>query len=129
MRVDIWTDGSCSPNPGNGGWAAILESDERRKEIMGSLSETTNIRAEITAAIMALKALKDGPHEVLFHTDSDYVRGAIEGMKKAKANLDLIAEIDELKSHHQVTVIWTKGHANDKNNNRCDALAKLAGGF
>lgn len=126
MIVHIWTDGSCWPNPGPGGWAAVLEAGSARKELSGSQHQSTNIRCELIAAIEALKALKGGPHEVIFHTDSEYVCRAIEGMKKPKANFDLIEEFSALKSRHTVKSHWIKGHAGNLNNERCDTLAMQA---
>ena len=125
-RIDIWTDGSCQPNPGPGGWAAILTSDNHRKELYGRLDQSTNIRAEITAAIQALRALQGGPHQVLIHTDSEYVKRAIEGMKKPKANFDLLEELERVEGEHEISVEWVRGHTGDPNNERCDQLAVLA---
>ncbi len=126
MQIEIWTDGSCQPNPGPGGWAVVMMSGAYRKELHGGLPQTTNIRAELTAAIEALKSLRDGPHEVIFHTDSEYVRGAVEGMKKPKANMDLLKEFSALVARHSCSVKWVRGHTGDRNNERCDYLAKLA---
>ena len=72
MRVEIYTDGACSGNPGPGGWGAILVSGALRKEISGGDPETTNNRMELTAAIEALRALKQ-ESEVDLYTDSTYV--------------------------------------------------------
>ena len=79
QHVDIYTDGACSPNPGRGGWGALLisRSHAKRLEISGSEFETTNNRMELTAAIEALKALKQ-PCEVALYTDSNYLRNAFE---------------------------------------------------
>ena len=123
MRVDIWTDGSCWPNPGPGGWAAILESGEHRKEMSGPLPETTNIRAELTAVINALGALRGGPYRVIIHTDSQYVCGAIDGMQNPKANLDLLEELERAETGHLITADWLRGHTGNANNERCDQLA------
>jgi ribonuclease HI len=75
-HVAIWTDGGCKPNPGPGGWAAILKFGEHERELSGGDPETTNNRMELTAAIMALEALKK-PCIVALHTDSEYVRNGI----------------------------------------------------
>ena len=89
-RVDIWTDGACSGNPGPGGWGALLRFGEHEKELSGGEAETTNNRMELLAAIMALNELKR-PCEVHLHTDSQYVRGGITAVdaqleKKRLAN-------------------------------------------
>ncbi|MED5421979.1 MAG: RNase H family protein, partial [Pseudomonadota bacterium] len=58
MRVEIYTDGACSGNPGPGGWGAVLRYGDKEKEISGAEAETTNNRMELTAAIKALESLK-----------------------------------------------------------------------
>lgn len=126
MRVDIWTDGSCYPNPGPAGWAAILVSGDYRKELSGHLPDSTNIRAEITAAIEAVKSLKEKSVRAVIHTDSAYVKLAIEGMDRPRANLDLLAELKLAMVGHIVSVEWVRGHTGDLNNERCDQLAKEA---
>ena len=80
-KVIIHTDGACSGNPGPGGWGAILQSGDHRKELSGGEPMTTNNRMELTAAIKALEALK-GPSEVELYTDSNYLRGGITGWIK-----------------------------------------------
>lgn len=123
-NIEMWTDGSCKVNPGGpGGWAVILESDGRRKELSGRLSETTNNRAELLAVINGLRALKGGPHDVTLHTDSQYVIYAVRGMKKPKINHDLLAELAGLVAQHRVTPTLVPGHAGIANNERCDLLA------
>ncbi|MEG0692897.1 MAG: ribonuclease HI, partial [Oscillospiraceae bacterium] len=74
--VRIYTDGGCSGNPGPGGWGAVLEYGEKRKELCGGHPETTNNRMELTAVISGLKALKR-PCKVVLTTDSKYVVDAI----------------------------------------------------
>src|ERR1700689_440115 len=75
-RVEIWTDGGCKPNPGPGGWAAILRFRDVEKELSGFDPATTNNRMELTAAAAALEALKK-PSRVVVHTDSEYVKNGI----------------------------------------------------
>ena len=74
--VEIWTDGGCKPNPGPGGWAAILRFGAAEKELTGHDPVTTNNRMELTAAAAALETLKR-PCQVVLHTDSEYVRNGI----------------------------------------------------
>ncbi len=139
--VHIYTDGSCSPNPGMGGWAAVLlmPGESHRKEISGAVAESTNNRMEITAAIEALRSLKR-PCRVVLHTDSRYLMDAFEAgwlekwkrngwktsARKPVLNDDLWRELDDLQSGHQVTWKWVKGHADNVENNRCDQLANEA---
>ncbi len=136
-KVTVYTDGACSVNPGVGGWAAILMFKSIRKEISGGAYETTNNRMEITAAIMALKALKE-PCEVDIYTDSAYLcdtfsKGWIYGWlkkiwkksdNKPVENQDLWKDILELTRTHKVNWHKVKGHADNEFNNRCDQLAR-----
>ena len=135
-RVDIFTDGACSGNPGPGGWCAILRAKGTEKVLSGAEKETTNNRMEITAVISALKALKR-PCEVYVTSDSKYICDAInqhwltswkkKGWKKSDGkpvlNPDLWLELDELLHIHAVTFIWIKGHAGHPENERCDTIA------
>lgn len=93
---------------------------------MGHLPDSTNIRAEITAAIEALRTLKSRSVRVAIHTDSAYVKLALEGMERPRTNLDLLAELAAVTVGHVVTVEWVRGHTGDPNNERADALAKQA---
>jgi len=134
--VQIYTDGACSGNPGPGGWAAVLIYGSSRKELSGYEPETTNNRMELTAAIMALKALKR-PCEADVFTDSAYLCNAFEkgwldnwlmnGWKKADRkpveNSDLWKEIAGLVKIHKVRWHKVKGHSDNELNNLCDKLA------
>lgn len=141
-HIIIYTDGACSPNPGNGGWAAILISpghNNRRREISGGEPQTTNNRMEMTAAIEGLRALKR-PCNVDLYTDSQYLRQAFEKNWISKwlrngwmttqrtpvLNDDLWKTLIELTSMHSVAWRWVAGHAGDACNNRCDELAVQA---
>ncbi len=140
-HVIIYTDGGASPNPGKGGWAAILYSPAHKveKEIYGGEPDTTNNRMELTAAIKALEALKT-PCDVDLHTDSGYLQNAfvkkwlVNWQKKnwrsstggAVLNRDLWEKLIELTKIHDVNWHWVKGHADDELNNRCDALVHKA---
>ncbi|MBC8258039.1 MAG: ribonuclease HI [SAR324 cluster bacterium] len=136
--VIIYTDGACSPNPGIGGWGAVLISKEHelRTELSGSEVDSTNNRMELTAAINALRALKK-PCQVRLFTDSSYLKNAFE-LKwlnnwktknwktkggKPVANKDLWLLLLEVSNKHQVSWHWVKGHSGDPENDRCDELA------
>jgi len=135
-RVEIYTDGACSGNPGPGGWGALLRFGETEKELCGGELDTTNNRMELMAAIKALEALKR-PCMVELYTDSQYVRQGItqwlQGWKangwrtagkKAVKNQDLWQELDAMTQQHQVAWHWVKGHAGHPENERADALAR-----
>ena len=140
-HVTIYTDGACSGNPGPGGWGAVLISGAHRKELSGGEQETTNNRMELTAAIEALKALKE-PSHVDLYTDSVYVKNGISewivNWKKNNwrrrsgkrwlpvKNDTLWKELDDRVAIHDVTLHWVKGHAGHPENERCDALARQA---
>ena len=122
-------------NPGPGGWAAVLEYGERKRELSGGVPTTTNNRMELQAAIEALGALKE-PCEVEFYTDSEYVKNGVQGWlfnwkrngwrtksKKPVRNEDLWRALDVATSKHKIKWHWLKGHAGHPGNERCDALA------
>jgi ribonuclease HI len=136
--VEIWTDGGCKPNPGPGGWAAILRYGETERELAGAEAATTNNRMELTAAIMALEALKR-PSRVKLHTDSQYVKDGItrwvsgwtrNGWKTASRdpvkNFELWQRLLAAAKPHQVEWAWVRGHAGDPMNERADVLATQA---
>ena len=137
MNVTIYTDGGSDPNPGIGGWAAILCYDDRQQVLTGAELQTTNNRMELQAAIEALKALKE-PSRVELYTDSEYIsRGItewIEGWakkewkrgKKPIPNADLWKELWALSKQHEIDWRWIKGHAGDPLNERVDQLARQA---
>ena len=134
--VTIYTDGACSGNPGPGGWGAILQYGEFRKELSGGEAHTTNNRMELTGVITALEALKE-PCIVELYSDSKYVidaldkgwargwqkRGWVKSDKKPALNPDLWQRLLELCDYHTVKLHWVKGHAENPYNNRCDELA------
>ena len=138
-KLIIYTDGACSGNPGPGGWAArILFPDNRIKEIGGAAQETTNNRMELLAAIEALKLVRDMKYlePVSLVTDSEYVlkgitewiigwkrRGWKTAAKKPVLNQDLWILLNELNTE-QINWEYTRGHAGDPNNERCDEIAQ-----
>ena len=134
-RVTIYTDGGCDPNPGPGGWAAILRSGSNERTLSGSEWQTTNNRMELTAALNALLALNK-PCEVDLYTDSEYLKNGItEWMpawkkrnwkrKEGKlANVDLWQALDAALADHQIHWHWVRGHAGDPLNERVDRLAR-----
>lgn len=138
-KVDIYTDGACSGNPGPGGWGAILCYNGVEKEISGGEPHTTNNRMELLAVISALEMLKE-PCEVTLYSDSQYVCNALERgwARKWKAqnwmrtkkdpalNPDLWERLLTLCDIHKVAVVWVKGHNNHPMNERCDRLAVAA---
>jgi ribonuclease HI len=136
-QVTIYTDGACDPNPGPGGWAALLRSRGQEKELSGSEPATTNNRMELTAAIQALEAL-NLPCQVDFYTDSEYLkRGITEWMPNwrarnwrrkggALANVDLWKALDSAIQPHQINWHWVRGHAGNPDNQRVDGLARQA---
>ncbi|MBQ9080717.1 MAG: ribonuclease HI [Clostridia bacterium] len=135
-HVDIYTDGACRGNPGNGGWGAVLVFDGHEKEMSGGERLTTNNRMELTSAIAALSALKYAC-EVTLTSDSKYLTDAInrgwleswqaKGWRKADKsevlNVDLWQKLVPLLKTHKVTFVWVRGHAGHPYNERCDALA------
>ena len=135
-KVDLYTDGACSGNPGVGGYCAILIYNGFEKVISGFEQDTTNNRMELLAVIKGLEALKESC-EVNIYSDSQYVVDAFNkdwitiwqnngwktSAKKEVKNPDLWAKLLEFVSLHNVTFIKVKGHADNEYNNRCDKIA------
>ena len=135
-KIEMFTDGACSGNPGPGGWGTILRYKGVEKELSGGEKETTNNRMEMTAVISGLKALNE-PCEVDLYTDSKYVCDSVvkgwvfswknnnwrKADKKPALNVDLWEEMLVLLDKHNVTFHWLKGHNGHPKNERCDALA------
>lgn len=135
-KVDIYTDGACSGNPGPGGWGTILIYNGHEKEMSGGELETTNNKMELTAVIKGLSALKE-PCDVTITTDSKYVCDAInqgwlskwvtnnwrKADKKPVLNVDLWEQLLPLLNKHNVKFVWVKGHNDHPQNERCDKLA------
>jgi ribonuclease HI len=136
--VEIWTDGGCKPNPGPGGWGAILRFGSTERELSGADPATTNNRMELTAAAAALEALTR-PCTVVLHTDSEYLRNGItrwtEGWVRRRwrnaagdpvANIDLWQRILAAAQRHEIDWRWVRGHSGDAMNERADVLATQA---
>ena len=136
--VQIWTDGGCKPNPGPGGWAAIMRYKGVAKTFSGGEDETTNNRMELTAAAAALEALTR-PCRVVLHTDSEYLKNGItrwhtgwvrknwrSSTGDPVKNMDLWQRILAAAKPHEVEWRWVRGHAGDPMNERADALATEA---
>lgn len=136
-QVTIYTDGACDPNPGPGGWAALLIAKGKERMISGSESETTNNRMELTAAIQALNTVQ-GRSRIEFYTDSEYLKkGITEWMANWRArnwrrkggklaNVDLWQALDKAIQEHQIKWHWVRGHSGDRHNQRVDLLARKA---
>lgn len=133
--VEIWTDGGCKPNPGPGGWGALLRFGEVERELLGGEPATTNNRMELTAAAEALEALRK-PCRVRLHTDSEYLRNGITRWSTGWVrknwrsstgdpvkNMDLWRRILDAVKPHEIEWLWVRGHSGDANNERVDVLA------
>lgn len=136
--VTVWTDGGCKPNPGPGGWAAVLVFRGHEREIFGADPQTTNNRMELTAAAEALETLTR-PCRVIVHTDSQYVRDGItrwstgwvrKNWRTASGdpvrNMDLWRRLLDAAARHQIEWRWVRGHSGNVMNERVDKLATLA---
>jgi ribonuclease HI len=137
-QVEIWTDGGCKPNPGPGGWGAILRTRGHERELSGAEPNTTNNRMELIAAATALEALKR-PCKIVLHTDSEYVRNGItrwhtgwvrRNWRNATGdpvkNIDLWQRLLAAAAPHQIDWRWVRGHAGHPMNERADVLATAA---
>lgn len=134
--IEIFTDGACSGNPGPGGWGVLIVDGDKRTELSGGESPTTNNRMEMLAVIEALKATKNA-RAVRIHTDSQYVKNGISdwikgwkrngwktAARKPVKNQDLWIELDALASGRNIEWRWLRGHAGHPGNERADALAR-----
>ena len=136
--IKIYTDGSCLNNPGNGGWAAIINQDNKVKKISGSVKDTTNNKMELMAPIMALQKI-DKNQQIEIYTDSQYVRLGITdwihkwtknnwqtSKKEPVKNKELWIQLYELTKSYEIKWIWVKAHAGNTLNEEVDLLAKNA---
>ncbi len=136
--VEIWTDGGCKPNPGPGGWAAVLRFRDTIRELSGAAADTTNNRMELTAAAEALEAMKR-PCQIIIHTDSEYLKNGItrwhtgwvrKNWRNAAGdpvkNMDLWRRVLDAAKPHAIEWRWVRGHSGDAMNERADRLATAA---
>jgi len=136
--IHIYTDGACRGNPGPGGWGALLECENYKKEIKGSSQLTTNNIMELTAVIESLKLIKNSS-QIIITTDSTYVKNGINDWihnwklkgwrtanKKPVKNKELWQKLDNLSSKHQIDWKWVRGHTGHVGNERADQLANEA---
>ncbi len=135
-KVEIFTDGACSGNPGKGGYGVILRYKGIKKEISGSESQTTNNRMELMAAIVGLEMLKE-PCQVTLYSDSKYLVDSIKKGwvydwkknnwlkkdKKKALNVDLWDRLLKQLERHKIEFVWVRGHNDHPENERCDKLA------
>ena len=136
--IKIYTDGSCLNNPGDGGWAAIININDKVKKISGSVKDTTNNKMELMAPIKALQEINEKlPIEI--YTDSQYVRMGITdwihkwiknnwltSKKEPVKNKELWIQLYELTNSFDIKWIWVKAHAGNLLNEEVDLLAKQA---
>ena len=136
--IKIYTDGSCLKNPGNGGWAAIINVDNKIKKISGRVKDTTNNKMELMAPIKALQEVKE-QQPIEIYTDSQYVKLGITdwihkwiknnwqtSKKEPVKNKELWMELYDLTKSHEIKWIWVRAHAGNKLNEEVDLLAKQA---
>lgn len=135
MAIEIYTDGSAKGNPGNGGYGIVLMSGKHRKELNQGYRLTTNNRMELLAVIVALESIKKEQENITIYSDSKYVvdvvakKWVFDWEKKhfnKKKNPDLWLRFLKVYRKHSVSFVWVKGHANNKENERCDVLAVQA---
>ena len=137
-KVEIFTDGACRGNPGPGGYGSIIRTRDQENEISGSAKSTTNNIMELTAAVVALKQLKE-PCEVTLTSDSQYLvkgmtqwiegwakKGWLTAAKQPVKNKDIWLELNKLNKIHKISWKWVRGHQGHKENERCDLLANMA---
>jgi len=133
--IEIYTDGACSGNPGPGGYGIVMKYKAQRKELSNGFRLTTNNRMELLSVIIALENIKKEACDVIVYSDSKYVLDSInlgwvynwqkKGFKD-KANPDLWKRFLVIDKKHSVKFVWVKGHASNKENNRCDEIAVAA---
>ena len=137
-KVDIYTDGACSGNPGPGGWGVLIKIENENIELSGGDRETTNNRMELMAAIKALEEI-DKDYEITLYTDSNYVKDGITSWisnwkknnwktanKKDVKNKELWMRLDEAIKDKNISWVWVKGHAGNAGNDQADYLARSA---
>ena len=136
-EIIVYTDGACSGNPGKGGWAALIISQQDEQIISGSEELTTNNRMELMAVIQSLIKIKS--NKINIFTDSKYVKNGIEewihkwkkngwitANKQPVKNKDLWVQLDNLRENKNIKWQWVKGHSTDRYNNLVDVAARKA---
>ena len=136
--IKIYTDGSCLKNPGNGGWAAIININNEIKKISGNVKDTTNNKMELMAPIKALQEINE-KQPIEIYTDSQYLKLGITdwihkwiknnwqtAKKEPVKNKDLWMQLYKLTKSHKIQWIWVKAHAGNTLNEEVDLLAKKA---
>ena len=135
MSIIVYTDGSAKGNPGNGGYGIVMMSGDYKREFQQGFRLTTNNRMELLAVIIALESVKKENSVITIYSDSKYVINSVEKKwvfsweKKnfnKKKNPDLWIRFLKIYRTQKVSFIWVKGHANNKENERCDVLAVQA---
>ena len=139
--ITIYTDGAASPNPGQGGYGAVILRDGQRQELSGGFRHTTNNRMELLSVIVALRHCPEAPLVATVYSDSKYVVDNLTkgyaarwrrngwrttATKQPAKNADLWQDLLTLTEQHQIQFVWVKSHAENPENNRCDELAVLA---
>ena len=137
-KVEIYTDGACSGNPGPGGWGVLIQLDNKNIELSGGDNETTNNRMELMAAIIALEEINKD-YKINLYTDSNYVKDGITSWisnwkknswktanKMDVKNKDLWIRLDAAIKGKDISWIWVKGHAGNAGNEQADYLARSA---
>ena len=137
-RIQIYSDGACRGNPGPGGWGALLCYNGTERELSGAVTDTTNNRMELLAAIMGLEALTR-PSAVALTTDSQYVKNGITdwlakwkknnwqtAAKRPVKNRDLWLRLERACQPHRIEWQWVRGHSGHQQNERADRLANKA---
>lgn len=132
-KIEVFTDGACSPNPGRGGCSCILKFKGNSKELSAGYKLTTNSRMELRAAIMGLEAIKNRDIKVVVYSDSKYVTDSFnqkwiykweKEQFRGRLNSDLLIHLLELyRSFSSVEFVWVKGHNGHRENEMCDKLA------
>lgn len=138
-HIEIYTDGACIGNPGPGGFGVVILEGREWREHSGGFRKTTNNRMEIMGAIVGLQAMKERASGVLYSDSLYLVKGIEKGWARGwrernwmrtrterAINSDLWATLLELHERHDFRFKWVKGHAANRENNRCDELATTA---
>ena len=134
-KINIYTDGAASGNPGRGGYGVVLEYKGNTKELSEGFRLTTNNRMELLAVIIGLEEIKEYGHEITIFSDSKYVVDSINkkwvfnwerSQYKKKKNSDLWKRFLKIYRKHIIKLEWVKGHSGHEKNERCDYLAVTA---